>query len=62
MKYPMINRQPRREVNVPALSGGLNLRDSLSGVRDNQMTDCVNMWYKDGMLRTRPPFTANNEM
>ena len=47
MKYPMINRQPRREVNVPQLSGGLNLRDSLSGIRDNQMTDCVNMWYKE---------------
>ena len=54
MKYPMINKQPRREVNIPQLSGGLNLRDSLTGVRDNQMTDCVNMWYKDGMLRTRP--------
>lgn len=54
MKYPMINKQPRREVNVPELSGGINLRDSLTGVRDNQMTDCVNMWYKEGMLRTRP--------
>lgn len=54
MKYPMINKQPRREVNVPELSGGLNLRDSLTGIRDNQMTDCVNMWYKNGMLRTRP--------
>ena len=54
MRYPMINRQPRREVNVPELSGGLNLRDSLTGIRDNQMTDCVNMWYKDGALRTRP--------
>lgn len=62
MKYPMINRQPRREVNVPELSGGLNLRDSLSGIRDNQMTDCVNMWYKDGMLRTRPGFVTNDEM
>lgn len=54
MRYPMINRQPRREVNVPELSGGLNLRDSLTGIRDNQMTDCFNMWYKDGALRTRP--------
>ncbi len=62
MKYPMINRQPRREVNVPQLSGGLNLRDSLTGVRDNQMTDCVNMWYKDGMLRTRPGFVTNEGM
>ena len=62
MKYPMINRQPRREVNVPELSGGLNLRDSLSGIRDNQMTDCVNMWYKEGMLRTRPGFVTNDCM
>ena len=62
MKYPMINRQPRREVNVPELSGGLNLRDSLSGIRDNQMTDCVNMWYKDGMLRTRPGFVVNENL
>lgn len=58
----MINKQPRREVNVPQLSGGLNLRDSLTGVRDNQMTECVNMWYKDGMLRTRPPFVTNENM
>ena len=59
MKYPMINRQPRRDVNVPQLSGGLNLRDSLTGIRDNQMTDCINMWYKDGALRTRPPFVTS---
>lgn len=59
MKYPMINKQSRREVNVPQLSGGLNLRDSLTGVRDNQMTDCLNMWYKDGNLRTRPPFVTS---
>ncbi len=62
MRYPMINKQPRREVNVPQLSGGLNLRDSLTGVRDNQMTDCVNMWYKEGMLRTRPGFVTNKDM
>lgn len=59
MKYPMINKQPRREVNIPQLSGGLNLRDGLTMVKDNQMTECVNMWYKDGMLRTRPPFVTN---
>ena len=62
MKYPMINSRPRREVNVPQLSGGLNLRDSLTGIRDNQMTDSVNMWYKDGALRTRPSFVTNENM
>ena len=62
MKYPMINKKPRREVNVPELSGGLNLRDSLTAIRDNQMTDGVNMWYKDGALRTRPSFVTNENM
>lgn len=62
MKYPKINKQSRREMNVPQLSGGINLRDSLTDVRDNQMTDCVNMWYRDGMLRTRPPFVTNEQM
>ena len=62
MRYPKINKQPRREVQVPQFSGGLNLRDSVSGVRDNQMTDCVNMWYKEGMLKTRPSFTTNENM
>lgn len=62
MKYPMINKQPRREVNIPELSAGFNLRDGLTAVKDNQMTDCVNMWYKDGMLRTRPPFVTNENM
>ncbi len=59
MIYPMIGKQPIREISVPKLSGGINLRDSLTGVRDNQLTDSVNMWYKNGMLRTRPPFITS---
>ena len=62
MKYPKINRQASREVNVPSLAGGLNLRDSLTGIRDNQMTECVNMWFKDGKLRTRPSFDTTEDM
>lgn len=62
MKYPKINRQANREVNVPSLAGGLNLRDSLTGIRDNQMTECVNMWFKDGKLRTRPSFDTAKSM
>ena len=62
MRYPMMNKQPVREVNIPNLSGGLNLRDSLTGVRDNQLTECVNMWYKNGVLRTRPSIVTSNAM
>ncbi len=60
MKYLAINKQIHRTINIPKLSGGLNFRDSLTGVRDNQLTDSVNMWCKNGMLRTRPPFISSN--
>lgn len=42
------------ELKIPDLAGGLNLRDGLSEVLDNQLTDCKNMWWQDGLLKTRP--------
>ena len=54
MKYPSINKQPTRSINIPELSGGLNLRDGISAVNDNQLTDCKNIWFKDAILKTRP--------
>lgn len=62
MKYPSINKQPRREVNIPELNGGVNYRDSISNVLDNQLTDCLNVWWQDGALRTRPSFKTNENM
>lgn len=62
MKYPSINKQPRREINIPELSGGVNFRDSISNVLDNQLTDCLNVWWQDGALRTRPCFKTNENM
>lgn len=49
-----MGRQAARTVTMPELSGGLNLRDSVSMVRDNQLTDGLNVWYKDAVLKTRP--------
>lgn len=51
---PGIRNKPTYTLNIPELSGGMNLRDGISLINDNQLTDCKNMWYKDGMLRTRP--------
>lgn len=53
MKFPIMNKRPRQAVVVPELSGGLNLRDSVSMVNDNQLIDCKNVWFKDGVLKTR---------
>lgn len=54
MSFPLINKRNRQAVVVPDLSGGMNLRDSVSMVSDNQLTDSVNMWFRDGVLKTRP--------
>lgn len=54
MNFPQMNRQPLRGIRIPEISGGLNLRDSVNLINDNQMADCLNMWYSDGALRTRP--------
>lgn len=53
MRYPFINARGRNVVSVPDLLGGLNYRDGLSGVNDNQMTDGLNVYEKDGRLVTR---------
>lgn len=54
MSFPLMNKRPRQAVVIPDLSGGMNLRDSVSMVQDNQLTDCANVWFRDGVLKTRP--------
>ncbi len=62
MKWPMMNKYPLRTVTVPKLSGGVNLRDAVTLIKDNQLTECLNMWYKDGILKTRPSLYTNSNM
>ena len=59
MKYPFINKQPRRTVTIPDLVGGVNLRDGVSDILDNQLTECKNVWHYNGLLRTRPNLKAH---
>lgn len=54
MSFSLMNKRSRQAVVVPELSGGMNLRDSVSMIQDNQLTDAVNVWFKDGVLKTRP--------
>lgn len=54
MRYVSMGSNPKNMVTIPALSGGVNLDDALNLVDDNQMTDCKNAWYKNGLLQTRP--------
>lgn len=59
MSFPIMNKRSRQGVSIPDLAGGINLRDSLTTVQDNQLTDAVNMWFRDGALRTRPSFVTD---
>lgn len=60
MRFPTINDHPLRRVSVPQLSGGINKTDHPSYINDNQLTECNNMWFKDGVLRTRPGVVSKN--
>lgn len=55
---PYLFRNATRSLKMPAFSGGINKRDGLSLINDNQLTDVLNMWFKDGMLKTRPSLSA----
>lgn len=57
MRYPTISDIPARKVSVPQLSGGINKTDNPSYINDNQLTECNNMWFAGGRLRTRPGIT-----
>ena len=59
---PKIRNGAKYTVTIPEFSGGINMRDGISLIQDNQLTDCKNMWYKDGMLRTRPRILSNNNI
>ncbi len=54
MSFPLMNKRAKQVVAIPDLSGGINLRDSVSAIQDNQMTESLNIWYHDGVLKTRP--------
>lgn len=59
--FPKLNGKSHLGVKIPALSGGLNEFDAVNLVDDNQLTQCENMWFDGGMLKTRPGFTLKQE-
>lgn len=54
MVFPKLNPKSSGTLKINDFSGGINLRDGLSEILDNQSTDCVNMYWRDGIMKTRP--------
>lgn len=53
MKYPVMNGGNTYRVEVPQLSGGINLAEPAGVIEDMQLADADNVWWKKGTLRTR---------
>lgn len=62
MRLPIKRPQSASLLSLPDLSGGLNLRDGVSEILNNQLTDCKNMWWNDGVLTTRPGMRENEKL
>lgn len=60
MRLPSMRKQSAQMLSLPDLSGGLNMRDGISEVLDNQLTECRNMWWRDGLLQTRAAMIQND--
>lgn len=58
MRYPKMPATRTHRIRVPRLDGGLNLDEVATAVADNQITECHNLWWHNGALRTRPGLTA----
>ncbi len=56
MKYDSLKRQPTKQFRVSAFDGGTNLQKAPIDIENNALSNCKNMWFKDGRLRTRPAF------
>lgn len=61
MRIPKMEKSAQYRVTVPALNGGVNLKDAPTLVEDNQLTAVNNMWWKDQALRTRPGLATDEE-
>ena len=58
LPYP----KTENSVNIGPLYGGLNLKDIPSEVAQSQSPDMLNMWYRDGALRTRDALSAEYDI
>ncbi len=60
MIYPSMRGKQSARISIPLLSGGLNVSRQATEINDNQLTECTNMWFNDGVLKTRPGVECNS--
>lgn len=56
MKVPFFGESKTVSLAVPRLDGGMTVTDAPWQLEDAALSDCRNMWFQDGTLRTRDGF------
>lgn len=54
MKHSQMGYTARRRVSLPALRGGIDRSRPAHLIRDDRLHEATNVWWRDGLLRTRP--------
>mgnify|MGYP006934596512 CR=1 FL=1 len=57
MKFSSIKPNSARQYTVKALNGGILPENGQ--YQSGGLADCKNMWFKDGLLQTRPGISAS---
>lgn len=60
MNIPTPTANSRLTAVIPALSGGMDVSRAAWLIGEDMLSDCRNMWWKDGALRTRPGFATTD--
>lgn len=53
MKFNRLNSKRNYMARIPNLDGGVDFSKSMNEIDDNQLTDCENVWWNGGVLKTR---------
>lgn len=61
MKYDSLKTNGEKSLSIPVLDKGVNLNLNKSDISDGQMSECKNIWYKDGFIATRPGLYSDIE-
>lgn len=57
MIYPVLTPSKKNTVNVPDFTGGINLSENQTDIKDNQLVDAQNLRIDNGTVRTREALT-----
>lgn len=59
MKFNFLRHTSVQTFRIRKLNGGINMSDGPQNIADSQLSQSVNMWFSDGVLKTRPGICAD---